>query len=316
MPPKLRFNLRGFMYKSRFGDRTFHRLLRSLRSSEVVNSCAIASDLANIVNFGSYFDSNPANITPDLEIDCDFDIVNSDFGLDNMANIDTTLKELVTPDRLESKIIELTFLIKQLAIGQHHISPPVRVCGICAFVEYSTDVYPTLQEIEPQRYQPPPSFKQQQPMQPMAMNNIQFQENVFATSQNLQTQVGQLATTMNQLQSKGFGQIPCQTILSPQVNMSDITLRSGKELQQQQLVNLPYEFFEFSNFDDFTDCDCNYIGLIECPIYAKISNAINIDARVVDIIGGNVARVLHIVGGNVAGVVEVVAVQPPLASIV
>ncbi|RDX90463.1 hypothetical protein CR513_27674, partial [Mucuna pruriens] len=60
----------------------------------------------------------------------------------------------------------------------------------------------------------------------MTTNNIQFQEN------DLQTQIGQLANMMNQLQSKGFGQIPFQTILIPQENMSDITLRSGKELPQ------------------------------------------------------------------------------------
>ncbi|RDX89156.1 hypothetical protein CR513_29149, partial [Mucuna pruriens] len=37
----------------------------------------------------------------------------------------------------------------------------------------------------------------------MATNNNQFQENVYATIQDFQTQIGQLATTMNQLQSKG-----------------------------------------------------------------------------------------------------------------
>ncbi|RDY00226.1 hypothetical protein CR513_16621, partial [Mucuna pruriens] len=61
----------------------------------------------------------------------------------------------------------------------------------------------------------------------MATNNIQFQENVFATSQNLQAQIGQLTTIVNQLQSKGSRQIPSQTIISPQGNMSDITLRSA-----------------------------------------------------------------------------------------
>ncbi|RDX74812.1 hypothetical protein CR513_45393, partial [Mucuna pruriens] len=33
-----------------------------------------------------------------------------------------------------------------LLIGQHYTSPLVRVCGICAFVEHSTDASPTLQE--------------------------------------------------------------------------------------------------------------------------------------------------------------------------
>ncbi|RDX95921.1 hypothetical protein CR513_21491, partial [Mucuna pruriens] len=49
----------------------------------------------------------------------------------------------------------------------------------------------------------------------MAMNNIQFQENVSATMQDLQTQFGQLATTMNQLQSKGFGQLSPHSTSKP-----------------------------------------------------------------------------------------------------
>ncbi|RDX77377.1 hypothetical protein CR513_42515, partial [Mucuna pruriens] len=92
-------------------------------------------------------------------------------------------------------------VVNELVIGQHHISPLVRVCVICAFVEHPTNACPTLQEIElnsaevatmmggqqyrqphdqypnlrygsnpmqqvPQRYQPPPPFKQQQAMQP------------------------------------------------------------------------------------------------------------------------------------------------------
>ncbi|RDX93480.1 hypothetical protein CR513_24249, partial [Mucuna pruriens] len=58
----------------------------------------------------------------------------------------------------------------------------------------------------------------------MTTSNIQFQQNMTATIQELQTEIGQLATIMNQLQSKGFGQIVSQTIPSPQANMSTITL--------------------------------------------------------------------------------------------
>ncbi|RDX80796.1 hypothetical protein CR513_38613, partial [Mucuna pruriens] len=77
-------------------DRTFHRLLRSRRSNEVVNSSSLNS---------SAFASDPAN-----SVDCDFDIANvgfhsdsnsdsgvgiSQFSLDNMVNNDNTLKELL-----------------------------------------------------------------------------------------------------------------------------------------------------------------------------------------------------------------------------
>ncbi|RDY10824.1 hypothetical protein CR513_04599, partial [Mucuna pruriens] len=54
--------------------------------------------------------------------------------------------------RVKNKITELISLVRQLAIGLHHISSPIRVCDIFAFVEHPTDACLTLQEIEPQRY--------------------------------------------------------------------------------------------------------------------------------------------------------------------
>ena len=51
-----------------------------------------------------------------------------------------------------------------------------------------------------------------------------------ATFQDLQTWIGPLATTVNQLQQQGSGNIPAQPIINPKGNVSAITLRSGKEL--------------------------------------------------------------------------------------
>ncbi|RDX98247.1 hypothetical protein CR513_18857, partial [Mucuna pruriens] len=61
------------------------------------------------------------------------------------------VNEVVVVDnqRLENKITNLTSLVRQLAIGQHHISLPIRVCGIYASVKHPIDVCPTLQETEP-----------------------------------------------------------------------------------------------------------------------------------------------------------------------
>ncbi|RDY10131.1 hypothetical protein CR513_05408, partial [Mucuna pruriens] len=61
-------------------------------------------------------------------------------------------------------------IVNELAIRQHHSSPPVRECGMCAFVEHPTNACPFLQEIEPQRYKPPPPFRPQQPMQHVQQN--------------------------------------------------------------------------------------------------------------------------------------------------
>ncbi|RDY00685.1 hypothetical protein CR513_16103, partial [Mucuna pruriens] len=48
--------------------------------------------------------------------------------------------------RLENQLIELTSLVRQLAVGQHQPSISARVYGICAFVEHPTDMFPILQE--------------------------------------------------------------------------------------------------------------------------------------------------------------------------
>ncbi|RDX86793.1 hypothetical protein CR513_31822, partial [Mucuna pruriens] len=49
---------------------------------------------------------------------------------------------------LENQLTELTSLVRQLAVGQHQPSIAARVCGICTFVENTTDMCPMLQETE------------------------------------------------------------------------------------------------------------------------------------------------------------------------
>ncbi|RDY10453.1 hypothetical protein CR513_05022, partial [Mucuna pruriens] len=72
---------------------------------------------------------------------------------------------------------------------------------------------------------------QQNTMQ-IQQNNMQFQQNIISTMQELTAQIDQLATIVNQLQFEDFGQVPSQAILSPQENISDITMRSDMELPQ------------------------------------------------------------------------------------
>ncbi|RDX95348.1 hypothetical protein CR513_22144, partial [Mucuna pruriens] len=257
-------------------NKTFHRLIRSQRSSEITNSSlnnsVFAFDYAN----SAYFDYDIANF------DSDFGICILKFSLDNMADNNTTLKELATLDvicqpwcqsyELKSRLIhllpkfhdlagipcritphgipedyimtnafpfsldrvskdwlylqstlfntwrdmemrflekflptsrttsikkeicgirqyndetlwlmlidksmidsvsggvlmdktpiitDLTSLVRQLAIGQHHTSPPARVYGICASIEHPTDTCPTLQEIELNSFTFPEGF--------------------------------------------------------------------------------------------------------------------------------------------------------------
>ncbi|RDY07516.1 hypothetical protein CR513_08367, partial [Mucuna pruriens] len=50
--------------------------------------------------------------------------------------------------RLENQLTELTSLVRQLAVSQHHPAMETTVCGICTSVEHPTNLCPTLQETE------------------------------------------------------------------------------------------------------------------------------------------------------------------------
>ncbi|RDY11655.1 hypothetical protein CR513_03645, partial [Mucuna pruriens] len=58
-------------------------------------------------------------------------------------------------------------------------------------------------------------------MQQMNEGNMQFQQNLTATTQDLKIQVGQLANTISQMQSNGSGNIPFSTILNLKGGVSD-----------------------------------------------------------------------------------------------
>lgn len=70
----------------------------------------------------------------------------------------------------------------------------------------------------------------------MAINNLQFHQRTNFSIQTLQTQIGQLATSMNVMQqAQGSNQLPAQTVMnpkSPNANVSSISLRSER-LQNQ-----------------------------------------------------------------------------------
>ncbi|RDY00037.1 hypothetical protein CR513_16828, partial [Mucuna pruriens] len=50
--------------------------------------------------------------------------------------------------RLENQLIELTSLVRQLAVRQHQPAMAAKICGICTSVEHPTDMCPTLHETE------------------------------------------------------------------------------------------------------------------------------------------------------------------------
>ncbi|XP_027357518.1 uncharacterized protein LOC113866919, partial [Abrus precatorius] len=68
-------------------------------------------------------------------------------------------------------------------------------------------------------------------MKQLTMNNITFQQRTEASIKTLENQMGQLASSLNQMQSQGSGNLPAQTVANPK-NVSAITLRSGKVMQE------------------------------------------------------------------------------------
>ncbi|XP_042416745.1 uncharacterized protein LOC122005689 [Zingiber officinale] len=58
----------------------------------------------------------------------------------------------------------------------------------------------------------------------------QHQQRTDTTLQNIERQIGQLASNINQMQNQGSGQLPSQPTPNPKGNVSALTLRSGKTI--------------------------------------------------------------------------------------
>ncbi|GJR27480.1 uncharacterized protein Tco_1103712 [Tanacetum coccineum] len=67
----------------------------------------------------------------------------------------------------------------------------------------------------------------------LATSTQQFQQDTKSTIQHLENQIGQLATSVNRLESQASGKLPFQTVNNPKQNVRAITLRSGKVLEEQ-----------------------------------------------------------------------------------
>ncbi|XP_057423581.1 uncharacterized protein LOC130717384 [Lotus japonicus] len=165
-------------------------------------------------------------------------------------------------DKLEKRMETIASLVTQLAMNQNKPSQQAKVCGICT-KDHNTDVCPSLQEptdenpeayaanifnnrpqqnydLSYNRYNPGwrnhPNLRwsdQSQPAQDMlkqmTAQNMQFQQDTRSSIQNLTNQIGQMATSINQLQSQNSDKLPSQTVVNRR-NVSAITLRSGKKI--------------------------------------------------------------------------------------
>ncbi|XP_057251700.1 uncharacterized protein LOC125498776 [Beta vulgaris subsp. vulgaris] len=68
----------------------------------------------------------------------------------------------------------------------------------------------------------------------MQSNMVQFQQETRSSIHNSETQVGQMSSVVNKLEAQSSGKLPSQTKVNPKRNVSAMTLRSGKELVDQE----------------------------------------------------------------------------------
>ncbi|KAJ9159387.1 hypothetical protein P3X46_024895 [Hevea brasiliensis] len=93
---------------------------------------------------------------------------------------------------------------------------------------------------KPQVNQPPPppppsnqGMSLDEIVKALANNTQQFQQETRNSIQNIERQIGQLASSVSKLEAQGSGRLPSQTIMNPRENASAILLRSGKKVDNQ-----------------------------------------------------------------------------------
>ncbi|KAJ9134914.1 hypothetical protein P3X46_032155 [Hevea brasiliensis] len=67
----------------------------------------------------------------------------------------------------------------------------------------------------------------------LASNTQQFQQEIRNSIQNIESQIGQLASSVSKLEAQGSKKLPSQTVMNPRENASAILLRSAKEVDNQ-----------------------------------------------------------------------------------
>ncbi|KAI5433886.1 hypothetical protein KIW84_020930 [Lathyrus oleraceus] len=103
---------------------------------------------------------------------------------------------------LETKIDELTSLVKQLMLPLPPPPPPYNPPQVTTF----SPSEPSLEELVKQ----------------MVVNSLQFQQQIDYNIQTLQTQIGQLSTSMSVMQqAQGSNQLHAQTVVNPKGSNGD-----------------------------------------------------------------------------------------------
>ncbi|XP_073139073.1 uncharacterized protein [Henckelia pumila] len=195
---------------------------------------------------GVFVDKTPRdarNLIENMAANC------QQFGTNKSDSI-SKRKNKVNVSYLEQQLIELMSLVHQMVVGNGHNA---KVCGIYAAMRHASDMCPTLQDESVEQVNATGGFPgPPQRSLHLTCNRIlkaadhrilhnsialKFQPlEMRASIQNLNTQVGQLATAINKLEAQNSSILPTQTVPNPKENVSAITLRSGRELKVREEV--------------------------------------------------------------------------------
>ncbi|CAJ2633227.1 uncharacterized protein LOC123890943 [Trifolium pratense] len=189
---------------------------------------------------------------------------NNSASVNEIQSSSSSIKALET--KFDARIDELTSLVKKLAVSKAQPAKVCGICtssehptDTCPILQNETitelpQAYTAAAALYNQnRYNNPdlstnkyhPSWRNHQNLQygnqsqaaapaaPPATSSLedlvkQLAQRTDASIQNLTTQMGQMANAIGQLQAQGSGNLPAQTVLNPNVNVSAITLRSGR----------------------------------------------------------------------------------------
>ncbi|XP_073121554.1 uncharacterized protein [Henckelia pumila] len=225
--------------------------------------------ILDVASGGVFVDKTPAHARNLIE---SMDANSQQFGTNKSDHAPRRGNE-INVSFLEQQLIDLTSFVHQMAVGNVQT---VKGCDICNAMGHATDMCPTLQEdsVEhvnatdgfpgpPQRKYDPysntyspgwkdhpnlrygnPQANQPEPQAPP--NNQSYRppypqqqqrpQETRAIIQQLNTQIGQLATAVNRLEALNSNNLPSQTVVNPKENVSEITLRSEKELKVNEEV--------------------------------------------------------------------------------
>ena len=89
-------------------------------------------------------------------------------------------------------------------------------------------------------------------MKHIVENNLQYQQRTDATIQNIETHLGQFASSMSQMQSHGFAQTPSQLIPDPKGNVSVAMLQSGRTLPKSA-QRIDESIVKIEHFDEVAE---------------------------------------------------------------